>query len=167
VKPRRLSQDDRAINEVLGFVLSFALSAIFLMIAMSSFWTAKSNSESVLTGTEMKSVADRVASAIVQAGLIGEEFPNSTFNQTLAVPQLLNDHDYYIQATNAQVYVNSTDGSFRATATTFKLDAVSGIHVGGTAYSSNENVRIVYTNETPYTDPVTHVVTTDTITISG
>lgn len=158
--------DDRAVNEVLGFVLSFALSAIFLMIAMSSFWTAKSNSESVLTGTEMKAVADRVASAIVDAGLIGQEFPNSTFNQTVAVPQLLNDHDYYVQATNATVYVNSTDGSFHAVASTFKLDAVAGIWVGGTSYSSNQNVHIEYTNESQRFDSLRNAYS-DTITISG
>lgn len=160
------SRDDQAINEVLGFVLSFALSAIFLMIAMSSFWTAKANSESVLTGTEMKAVADRVASAVVQAGLIGQEFPNATFNQSLAIPQLLNDHDYYVQGTPSAIYVNSTDGTYTATATTFKLDAVTSLWVTGVAYSSNEKVLVEYTPQKTHTDPVTGIVQ-DTITISG
>lgn len=136
--------DDAAVNEVLGFILSFALSAIFLMLAMSSFWQARNNSDSVITATELRSIADRVAAGIVEAGLVGQEWPNATMNITIQIPQALNGHDYYVNATRSLVYVNATDGFASASASTFKLDAVSGFAVGGKAYSGNEHVTVTY-----------------------
>jgi hypothetical protein len=149
MRARLLAVDDRATNEIIGFVLSFALSAIFLMIAMSTFWTAKSNSESVMTATEMKAVADRVASAVVEAGLVGQEFPNATMNISVPLPQQLSGHDYVVDAYNYGVILSAPDGAFSpVNATTFKLDAVSGLSVSGHAYSSTQRVIVSYTNST-------------------
>lgn len=146
---RLFRKDDQGVSEIIGFVLSFAISSIFLMIAMTSFYTAKNNSDSVITATELKAIADRIASAVVEAGLVGQEYPNSTMNISVALPQQLNGHDYRVDAHNYGVLVNSTDGAFFANATTFKLDAVTTFEVYGEAYSSNEHLTVSYfTNAT-------------------
>lgn len=153
---RLLRRDDGAVSEVLGFVLSFALSAIFLMLAMTSFWTAKNNSDAVITASELKTIADRVAAAVVEAGLVGAEYPNATMNITVPLPQQLNGHDYYVQARAWGVYVNATDGSLSSNATTFKLDAISEFQVSGLAYSSNEYVIVTYSYQPPKRDIQIH-----------
>lgn len=137
-------RDDGAITEVVGFILSFALSAVFLIIAMNSFWVAKDNTDGVVTAVEMKTIANRVAGKIVEAGLAAQEFPNATLEITVPLPQELNGHIYYVEATPSMVLVKSTDGTLSASATTFKLDAVPDITVSGTAHSSGELLVVSY-----------------------
>lgn len=140
----RFGSDDRAVSEVIGFVLSFALSAVFLMISLNTFFVAKNNSDDVVTGAELKTIADRVASRIVEAGLIGQEFPNSTLNLTLNIPSSLNSHSYYIEARTHGVYANVTDGALSASSTTFSLESVAGFEVTGLVYSGAERVIVTY-----------------------
>ena len=141
--------DDRGFTEVLGFILSFALSAVFLMIAMSSFYTARSNTDSVLAASELKSIADRVASRIVEAGLVGQEFPNATINLTVVIPQDINGHPYQVVAKATGVWVNATDAPYSGMATVFKVDAVSGVAVSGTTYSSLQHLIVTYSLQNP------------------
>lgn len=140
----RFDRDDRGVNEVLGFILTFALSAIFLMMALTSFYTARNNSEDVITGVEMKSVADRVATAIVDAGIVGQEFPNATLDLVVEVPTDLNGRPYAIEATSTNVYGNTTDGMVSARATTFRLDAVTNVQVSGLVQSLHGRVIVTY-----------------------
>lgn len=139
-----LRRDDGGVSEVIGFVLSFALSAIFLLIAMNSFWVAKDNTDGVVTAVELKTIANRVAARVVEAGLSAQEFPNATLDLTVALPQELNGHLYYVDATASAIYVRSTDGSLSASATTFKLDAVTGLTVSGRVHSSDERLIVTY-----------------------
>lgn len=143
----RLTQDDTGVSEVIGFVLSFALSAIFLLIAMNSFWVAKDNTDGVVTAVELKTIANRVAARIVEAGLSSQEFPNATLNVTIPLPQDLNGRGFYVEARAWAVYVNSTDGTLSATATTFKLDAVQGVQVTGKVQSSDEVLVVSYSRQ--------------------
>lgn len=138
------TRDDRGITEVLGFILSFALSAIFLMIAMSSFYAARNNTDGVVAASELRSVADRVATRIVEAGLVGQEFPNATANLTLQIPQSINGHPYQVVAKNTGIWVNTTDADYSGAASVFKIDAVAGVLVHGTVYSSNERLIVSY-----------------------
>lgn len=140
----RCRRDDRAVSEVLGFVLSFALSAVFLMIALTSFYAAKNNTDSVVVAVELRSIADRVAGGVIEAGLMGQEFPNATFNLTLAIPFDLQGAPYYVNATKSQIYVNASSGEVSASASTLKLDAVTGFEVSGRVESSAERVIITY-----------------------
>lgn len=140
---RRLKNDE-GVSEVLGFILSFALSAVFLMIALNSFYAAKSNTEAVVSGVELRAIADRVASRVIEAGLIGQEFPNATYNVTVAIPTDLNGVPYYVDATAATIYANATTEEVRATASTLRLDAVTGFQVSGRVHSSNGHVIITY-----------------------
>lgn len=131
-------------SEVLGFILSFALSAVFLMIALNSFYAAKGNTEAVVTAVELRAIADRVAARVVEAGLIGQEFPNATYNVTLPIPVELNGLPYYVNATATAIYVNATNGELSASASTLRLDAVTGFAVFGRAESSNGHVTVTY-----------------------
>lgn len=149
---RGLRGDDSAVSEIIGFVLSFALSAVFLLIAMNSFWVAKDNTDGVVTAVELKTIANRVATRIVEAGLTAQEFPNATFNVTVPLPQELNGRPYYVEARAWAVYVNSTDGTLTANSTTFKLDAVDKVLVTGRVHSSNEMLVVSYSPQGPYKD---------------
>lgn len=145
----RLSRDDRGVTEVVGFILSFAISAIFLLIALNTFYTAKGNTDAMVQGVELKTIADQVASRVVEAGLVGQEFPESRMDLALDVPQTINGVSYTIRIDNDAVRVSADDGSATATATTFRLDAVSGMVVSGTVRSELERVVITYEQTGP------------------
>lgn len=149
MRAARPAEDDRGISEVLGFILSFALSAIFLMIAMSSFYAARNNTDGIVAASELRSVADRVATRLVEAGLVGQEFSNATINLTISIPQDINGHPYQVVAKNTGIWVNTTDGDYSAMASVFKVDAVSGVAVSGLVYSSNQHVTVTYSLQSP------------------
>lgn len=151
--------NDEGVSEVIGFILSFALSSIFLLIALGTYYQASSNTDSVVLGVELKAIADRVATRVVDAGLIGQEFPNASLNITVDLPQTANGHSYLVWANNTTITVQALDMSVNATSTTFKLDAVQGVWIDGSVYSSQERVVVSYSLQ--------NNATTKKITIHG
>lgn len=135
---------DEAVTEVIGYVLSFALSAIFLLLALNIFWAARSNTEDVTTGVELKTLTDRVAARIVEMGAISQEFPNATMNMTINIPQTLNGQTYELTASADEVTAVTADGELTASSTTFKVDVLDSISVTGTVDSSNERLVVHY-----------------------
>ena len=146
---RAFRRDDEAVTEVIGYVLSFALSAIFLLIALNVFHAARGNTEQVVTGVELKAIADKVASDIVDMGLVAQEFPNATMQTSIDIPQSLSGRLYTVQATPARVMITTNDGELYAEASTYKTDAITGISVDGTVDSSNQRIIITYQKVAP------------------
>lgn len=140
----RFRNDDSGVSEVIGFVLSFALSAVFLMMALTSFYTAKNNTEAVVSAVELRAIADQVASAVIEAGLVGQEFEHATYNRSVSIPHDLNGVPYYVVATRGTIYANATGEQFAASASTLKLDAVTGFIVTGRVDSSQQRVIVTY-----------------------
>jgi hypothetical protein len=141
---RRVFVRDDGVTEVIGYVLSFALSAIFLLLALNVFWAARENTEEVTTGVELKTLSDRIAARVTEMGSLSQEFPNATLNITIRIPQSLNGRLYTLTATKTNVTAATDDGALSATSTTFKIDVLEDIAVLGSVGSSNEQVRIQY-----------------------
>lgn len=161
---RRLLRDDRAVTEVIGYVLSFALSAIFLLVALNLFYTAKGNTEDVVAAVELRSISDRVATRVIEAGLVSQEFPNASLSYTIFIPQSLDGRPYYVGASPSQITAATVDGILSAATTTYKLEVVPDIVVKGVVQSSAERVLIRYSQEWDTSVPPKLV---PTITISG
>lgn len=154
---RRLIRNDDGVTEVIGYVLSFAISAIFLLLALNVFWAARANTDHVTTGVELKTIADRVAARMVELGQVSQQFPNSTLTANVLIPQSLNGRIYTIKAAPADVTVSTNDGELSAKASNFKVEALPGIDVDGEVDSSNAKLVVTYQL----------VGTTPTITITG
>ena len=136
--------NDEGVTEVIGYVLSFALSAIFLLIALNVFSAARGNTEHVVTGVELKTLADRVAGHIVELGQVSQEFPNATMEIALVVPQSLNGKLYTITATAPSIRAQTNDGAIFAESTTYRSEVLPNIAISGSADSSNERVVLRY-----------------------
>lgn len=142
-------RNDDAVTEVIGYVLSFALSAIFLLIALNVFDAARGNTEHVVTGVELKAIADRVAAAIVDMGFVSQEFPNATMQTAIDIPQSLAGRIYTVTATPVKVRAETRDGELLADASTYKTDAIQDIFVDGTVDSSNQRIIVTYEKVAP------------------
>lgn len=143
---RRFRRNDEAVTEVIGYVLSFALSAIFLLIALNVFTAARANTDHVVTGVELRTIADRIAGRIVEMGLVSVEFENVTMDVSLIIPQSLNGRLYTITASTdySEITAATNDGALNASATTYNTEALPYIEVLGSVDSSNEIVRLHY-----------------------
>ncbi|MHB8584587.1 MAG: hypothetical protein ACYDDF_01945 [Thermoplasmatota archaeon] len=148
-------RSDAGVSEVVGFILMFGLSAIILIISVQSFTTAENTSNAMLAGAEMKGVADRIATRLVQVGIIYQQFPNASANITLTVPPTIAGKSYAATITPTTVYVNTTDASAEATSSTFHLDAYSAADpcflVKGTVPSSWGAFIVSYSPSSPLT----------------
>ncbi|HET6404326.1 MAG TPA: hypothetical protein VFH78_06740 [Candidatus Thermoplasmatota archaeon] len=131
-------------TEVIGYVLSFALSAIFLLIALNVFSAARGNTEHVVTGVELKTIADRVAGHIVDLGLVSQEFPNASMEVALIIPQSLNGRLYTVTAAPHLVTATTNDGAIYADSTTYRTEVLPNIAVSGSVDSSNERLILRY-----------------------
>lgn len=136
--------DDRAVTEVMGFIMMFALSAMILIFTMRAFDATATRTERASAGVQLQGVADRVASRVVQAGLVAERFPNTTFTVDADLPAAVEGHRYYVTGTNATVYVNSTNEQVETNSTTFETQAIEGVWIHGTVYSGPWNLEVHY-----------------------
>ena len=140
-----MKRDDGAVTEVLGFILMFALSALILIVSMRAFNAAQANSNDLVAAVELRNVANRLSSRVVQAAIVSQEFPQADFNVTVKVPPEIAGYRYTAQfrdrdgptltPTNPIIYV-ATEGEnlvaqgslVTGEASTFRIDQVE---VGG------------------------------------
>lgn len=121
--------NDHAVNEVVGYIIMFAVSSIILIVAVRSLTEAREGAEEVVSAVEFKNLANRVSARVVQAGIVAQDFPEASFSTTLNLPSDVDGRPYYIQATSVAVYVNASKNDVTVNATTFKLDALATLQV--------------------------------------
>ncbi len=139
-----IRRNDSGVSEVIGFLLMFVISSFLLVIAMSTFNNSQDTSEGVVTAVEMKSVAARVASRVLEASIVAQDFPNATYEIQVDLPTPPNDRDYRVTLTASSVDVDTTKGSATATTTTYKLDAINDLVLSGEVYSYHKTAVIRY-----------------------
>ncbi len=155
---------DSGASEVIGFILMFLISSFLLVVAMQSFADSQEVSDDTVTSVELKNVAARVASRVLEASIVAQDFPNATYEIKLRLPPPPDGRDYEIKLTPTDVLATATKGNAEATTTTYKLDAISGLVLSGTVYSWQEDIVIRYE---PTIDPVTKVITSKSITLAA
>lgn len=142
----RLRRDEEAVTEVIGYILTFALSAVILLISIQAFNVARNNSDAVVTAVELKAIANRIAQRVIEAGQISQDFPNATFSVVVSVPQEVNGHGFYVEIATDETEITAVavDGTATASSTTFNLEELDIPTVSGEAQSSNEKITITY-----------------------
>jgi hypothetical protein len=139
----RLAQDS-AVSEVLGYILMFFLSAAVLVLSLQMFTQARGETTDLQVANELKLVADRVAAEVQQAGVVAVQFPNSTYNVTIALPEL-RDKPYYVNASADKVWAKTSDGKDVAEADAFHVEEL-GLQLAGTVYGSQGYVKVQYSS---------------------
>ena len=126
---------ESAVSEVVGFLLIFFILSMVLVLSMFAFREIQSRAESAVVAVEAESVAQRVASAVVNAALFAERHgsADATYLHPLDLPDLLEGHTYVVHldpatgATPAQVRVVIADLNLEAAATLFSADASTSV----------------------------------------
>lgn len=89
--------DDGAVTEVIGFILMFALSALILIVSMRAFNAAQANSNDLVAAVELRNIANRLSSRVVQAAIVSQEFPHADFDVTVKVPMDIAGYHYSVR----------------------------------------------------------------------
>ncbi|PKK81685.1 MAG: hypothetical protein CVT47_01135 [Thermoplasmata archaeon HGW-Thermoplasmata-2] len=129
-------RDRSAVSSVVGFILSFALSALILIVSMFSFTSMQESVYARSAEMELKDLGNRVVAGISESIEVRRNFPNATYSRTISLPAEIKGHQYYVEATGDRVYVNSTDGKIRIASTTYKASA-ENVFIFGRIYSSS------------------------------
>lgn len=163
---------DDAVQEVIGFILMFALSSVILLISVNAFTAAKGDSEAVLAAAEMKAVATRISSRLVEAGIVSQDFPDSRFNVTIDVPRQVAGYEYKVEIYSKAVNVTGLTGTPPpTTSTTFRLDAYATgnpcFAIRGSAISSYGTLKITYEKRTTAKPPGCAASSWQVIELSG
>lgn len=103
-RPPRIGRDDEAVSEVVGFLLTFAIIATVLVVAMLGFSDAQSRAERRVADIQADSIAQRVAGVMVEAALFLEKQDctapgcnDAALSLLLELPPTLQGHAYQVR----------------------------------------------------------------------
>ena len=136
-------RNDLGAQEVIGFILTFFLSSVVLLLSLSTFTTTRQSTQDVQAAAEFQLLANRVAGVVTRASQDAESMPNATLQSTVWIPRIPNV-EYYVNLTDDYVWVNSTDGKFHANSTTFRLSGLGAVTIGGRSTAAGGLLKVCY-----------------------
>jgi hypothetical protein len=146
MRPRRRASDE-AVSEVIGYVLMLFLSSAVLVLSMQAFLTSRAATQELQAATEIRLVSDRVASEVLQAGIVAHDMPNATYEATVKLPAL-QERAYWVNASNGKVYANTTDTRILAESDLYQVEALKNLQVHGTVYGAQGYLKVKYSKWT-------------------
>lgn len=133
--------NNKAVSQVVGFVLSFA---IISLITSSAIYTVSSLAETrVEYASEITSEAlvNYVTNSIIECSATRRACPNANYSKIIEVPTKINNKNYYIEATNSWIFLNTTDGKIQVKSSTYKQDLFD-TNIRGKVYGSSGLITI-------------------------
>ncbi len=102
-----LRHDDQGVSEVVGQILMFGILSMVLILSMLSFNIAKESTEERVIATSAESIAQRVASLVIETALFGEKFGEQdvSLESRLNLPQRIEGREYSIELDGSQIIV--------------------------------------------------------------
>lgn len=127
------SDPESAVSEVIGFLLVFAILAIVLVLSMFAFGVIHNRAKSSVVTLQAESVAQRVASATVDAALFGEghTVATSRYHIVLDLPERLEGRAYevFLDETAEEVRVEVPSLGITAKAPIFSAGAGTNVNL--------------------------------------
>ncbi len=136
------------VSQVVGFILTLAIISIVVVSTLYTTSTAITERTKRAAEIEASSISNVIAGSIMEASQLKQWYPYANFSRTVDVPTTLSGYDYYIQLTDDNVYVNTTNGLVSKSSPVYKLGDVN-VGISGKAYGSSGKVN-VYCNRTDY-----------------
>lgn len=127
--------DERAVSEVVGYLLVFGILSVILVLSMYAFSLIQARAEESVVEVEGESVAQRVASAVVNAALFVEQNYNASraaslapkYTQPLDLPADLQGHAYTLALVSGEVHLVVPQYGMTVTAPLFSANAPANV----------------------------------------
>jgi len=145
---RKLLRDSTGVSEVIGYVLTIAVTSTILVTALYVSSQIIDHKVTEAASYQAKALANQIADAIVDAAWVKRSLPNANYERNIRLPDTIAGLSYYVELTDDAIYVNTSDGRVSEKVDTYKLgDLGMGLH--GRVYGGIGSVRIVC-NKTKY-----------------
>lgn len=99
-----------AVSHVVGFVLTFVIISATVATVIYSTSIMINQRLGDTTKVVAQSIANAVADAVTEAIAVRQNFPEAEYHRSIEIPREINGKQYYIEATQDYIYVNTTDG---------------------------------------------------------
>jgi len=142
IKMRHLYNNKKGISNVLGYLLSFAIASIVMVSAVIITSGIINNRTAAVAELQAQSIANKVADAIVEAVTVDQSMPEGDYTKTMDIPLDIAGRQYYIEITDAAVYVNTTDGIVSKSAPTYGAGSSKTGISSDTIYSGGSEIEI-------------------------
>ncbi|HDD57679.1 MAG TPA: DUF2341 domain-containing protein, partial [Thermoplasmatales archaeon] len=139
---------NKAVSQVIGYVLTFAIISATTVTVVYTTSVLLDRRATAAAQIIAQDIANHVVDAITECIAMKQEFPDANYSRVINVPITINGRNYYIEATDERVYVNTTDGVIHAKSTTYKQEELC-IGISGKVYPGDGKIR-VYVNKSDY-----------------
>jgi len=139
---------DKAVSQVIGYVLTFAIISATTVTVVYTTSVLLERRATAAAEIIAQDIANHVVDAITECIAMKQEFPDANYSRVINVPITINGRNYYIEATDERVYVNTTDGKVSARSTTYKQSELC-VGISGKVYPSSGKIK-VYVNKSDY-----------------
>lgn len=143
MRARGLWRDEGAAAEVVGYALTFFLGSALLTLSLQAFLLSRDLTEELRATNELRVVSNRVAAEVLQAGFVASHLAEARYEAVVPLPEL-GGRAYYVNASNGEVWANTTDGKISVSSTAFQVEELPDLQLHGTAFSSQGYVRVTY-----------------------
>jgi hypothetical protein len=102
---RSILRDERAVSEVVGYMIALSLSTVILVMSLTAFNAMREHSSDILTDRAVREIAARVATTVEEGLEAGARFPESDFERTLVLPREVQGQSYVVHMNKTHVRV--------------------------------------------------------------
>lgn len=152
-----LARDEAAVTEVTGYLLILGILTALLSVSMLGFSAAKEGAEERGAEVRAESVAQRVASVILDAAVFAEAQGDALagYDDELDLPDDIEGRSYTVEldADTDNVTVRIPDFGIEVSQPLFRSDAPPDIVICGVAPIPPGSLRVVVTADNPDDPP--------------
>ncbi len=133
-------------SNVIGYSLTLGITTLLLTSSVLITNSLLDNKTRQIAELQAQNIADQVADSVLEA-LIAYSMESTEYEKTIDVLTDLSgfifSRSYYVEFTDENVYVNTTDGSISRQSTLYNTE-VLGVGLSGRAYVSSGQIKISY-----------------------
>lgn len=139
-----------AVSTIIGYALTLVLCAMILTsttFIVSTYVTRRNESAAEI---EAQALANRIVNLISEVANFKQAMPSEeiSYEKKISIPDKLTNYNYYIEITNSDVWVKTTNGQISESCTTYNvikdIDLINSISSlsGGEIFPGNGYLKI-------------------------
>lgn len=144
MKRRILYYDKRAVSNIVAYFFSFSIASMVMVSSVLITNGIIEDKTAQIASLQAQSVANKIAYGILEAIVSRQSNSGSNYTKTLDVPLDLAGLDYYIEISDAAVYVNTTNGRVSRSCETYNAEELNIGISSGRLYCGGGKINIYH-----------------------
>jgi parallel beta-helix repeat protein len=141
----RSLNSNKGVSNVIAYLFSFAMASMIMVSAVYVTNGVISEKTKQVAELEAQNIANYVANAIAETIATRQAMPDANYSKNLDLPSRIAGKSYNIEIAENAVYVTTSDGAVRKSASTFSKDGVDNGITPSTISSDEGKITVSYT----------------------